>query len=89
MESILASDLKKYVQITNQHKNGLIEFNFSLGDPSLYVELALPLEQFENFCKKNGVRYLTKQQEIDVENEKHKWKYGEIGTLKYKKEQIR
>ncbi|WP_072682097.1 phenol hydroxylase subunit [Arcobacter sp. LA11] len=87
MSNELITDFDKYVHITNQTKAGLIEFDFSVGDPTMYLELALPVRQFENFCNKNGVKYLTKQQEIDVENDRHKWKYGEVGTLKYEKEQ--
>lgn len=86
MHNILQTKLDKYVHITNQTKSGLIEFDFSVGDPTMYVELALPFKQFEYFCKQNGVKYLTKQQEIDVENDRHKWKYGVVGTLRYIKE---
>jgi len=88
MSTELMKDLNKYVHITDQKESGLIEFDFSIGDPTMYVELALPLKQFEDFCKNNGVKYLTKQQEIDVENDRHKWKYGEVGTLTYIKEQV-
>ncbi len=79
----LETKLDKFVHITNQTKKGLIEFDFSIGVPTMYVELALPIRQFEEFCKSNGVKYLTKQQLIDVENDKCKWKYGVIGTSSY------
>jgi phenol hydroxylase P0 protein len=87
MSNILPTKLDKYVHITNQKDNGLIEFDFSIGSPTLYVELALPITKFKNFCKSNGVKHLTKQQIIDVQNDKYKWKYGEVGTLTYTKEQ--
>ncbi len=72
---------KKYVHVTDVKLNGLIEFDFAIGDPCLYVELALPKKQFEEFCTKNNVKHLTREQEIDVENDKYKWQYGVIGTL--------
>lgn len=78
----LQTQLDKFVHITNQTKKGLIEFDFSVGDPTMYVELALPVKQFEEFCKNNCVKYLTKQQLIDVKNDKYKWKYGVVGTSK-------
>lgn len=78
MGSCLNIDFDKFVHVTNQTKNGLIEFDFSIGDPKLYVELALPIKQFEEFCLINNVKYLTKQQLIDVENDKYKWKYGTL-----------
>lgn len=73
---------RKYVHITEVKPNGLVEFDFSIGDPCMYVELALPKKQFEEFCAKNAVQHLNRQQEIDVENDKHKWKYGVLGKLK-------
>jgi len=72
---------KKYVHVTEIKSSGLIEFDFSIGDPCMYVELALPKKQFEEFCKNNTVEHLSRQQEIDVENDKYKWKYGVVGTL--------
>ncbi|WP_321312221.1 phenol hydroxylase subunit [Halarcobacter sp.] len=75
-------EMEKFVHITNQNHNDLIEFDFSIGNPIMYVELALPIKQFEEFCKINKVKFLTKQQLIDVENDKYKWKYGVIGTSK-------
>lgn len=80
--STLKTQLDKYIHITNQTDKGLVEFDFSVGEPTLYVELALPIEQFEEFCKRNKVKFLTKQQLIDVENDKYKWKYGVLGTSK-------
>lgn len=86
MGSKLQTDLDRFVHVTNQTNCGLIEFDFSIGDPKLYVELALPIRQFEEFCQINSVKYLTKQQLIDVENDKHKWKYGALGNLTYKED---
>ncbi len=70
----------KYVHITEIKPSGLVEFDFSIGDPCMYVELALPKKQFDVFCEKNAVKHLTREQEIDVENDKYKWQYGVLGT---------
>lgn len=72
---------RKYVHITDVKSNDLVEFDFSIGDPCMYVELALPKKQFDEFCKRNAVKHLTRDQEIDVKNDKHKWQYGVVGTL--------
>lgn len=89
MGSVLYTEFDKFVHVTNQTSSGLIEFDFSINDPTIYVELALPIKQFEEFCKNNEVKYLTKQQLIDVENDKHKWRYGAIGNLTYKEDKKR
>jgi len=72
---------KKYVHVTDIKSTGLVEFDFSVGDPCMYVELALPKKQFDEFCSRHSVMHLTREQEIQVENDKHKWQYGVIGTL--------
>ena len=81
-DAILQTQQDKYVHITNQSHKDLVEFDFSIGDPTLYVELALPVKQFEEFCEANSVKHLTKQQLIDVKNDKYKWKHGVVGTSK-------
>lgn len=85
MGNKLRIDLKKYVHIRDETTGGIVEFDFSIGDPTMYVELALPKNQFEEFCDNNKVEFLTENQLIDVENDKHKWKYGVPGTLKHTK----
>lgn len=77
----LAFSRKKYVHITNVNKDQLIEFDFAIDDPCMYVELALPKKQFDEFCQTNKVIHLTKEEQIAVENDKYKWRYGVIGTL--------
>lgn len=72
---------KKYVHVTDVKSNGLVEFDFSVGDPCMYIELALPKKQFEKFCDNNAVMHLTREQEIAVLNDKYKWQYGVVGTL--------
>ena len=80
----LSPDSKKYVHITKKTDSVLIEFDFSIDDPTMYVELCLPLKQFIQFCENNHVLSLTQQQQVDVENDRYKWRYGQVGTLKVK-----
>ena len=84
MGSSLAVKMDKFVHITGENENGLVEFDFSIGEPTMYVELALPRKQFDEFCKNNEVSFLDEKQLIDVENDKRKWKYGSPGKKKYK-----
>ncbi len=71
---------EKYVNITNETDRGLVEFDFAVGDPTMYVELALPKKQFNEFCENNKVNFLTDEQLLAVANDKYKWKYGVLGT---------
>jgi phenol hydroxylase P0 protein len=46
---------RRYVRVCNQRPDGFIEFEFSIGDPALAVELMLPEAAFHEFCLTNEV----------------------------------
>lgn len=46
---------RRYVRICKRRPNGFIEFEFSIGDPELAVELMLPEPAFHEFCLDNEV----------------------------------
>lgn len=45
---------RKFVRVTGE-RNGIVEFEFGIGDLSLAVELMLPPAAFEDFCAVNKV----------------------------------
>lgn len=69
-----------WVRVTRVRENGLVEFDFSVGEPELYVELVLPLASFEKFCKHNQVERLTPEQAQAVDYDRAKWRYGRPGV---------
>lgn len=46
---------RRYVRVCNRRPDGFIEFEFSIGDPELAVELMLPETAFHEFCLANEV----------------------------------
>ena len=54
----LASDTQKVVRIMGE-RNGLIEFEYGIGDLSMPLELMLPPAAFDEFCKTNAVEIIT------------------------------
>jgi phenol hydroxylase P0 protein len=50
---------RRFVRVTDRLPNGIIAFEFSVGWPDMSVELALPESQFNEFCLKNKVEFLT------------------------------
>lgn len=50
---------RRFVRVTQRQANGLVAFEFSVGWPDMSVELVLPEEQFNEFCSKNKVEFLT------------------------------
>ncbi|MCE1186804.1 MAG: phenol hydroxylase subunit [Rhodocyclales bacterium] len=52
---------RKYVRVTGQRSSGpvaLVEFEFSVGEPALAVELIMPEAAFAQFCADNQVIFL-------------------------------
>ena len=45
----------KFVRIVDVHANGLVEFEFAVGEPGLFVELLMPQAAFDEFCVQHGV----------------------------------
>lgn len=53
-----APGTRKVVRVTGT-RNGLIEFEYGVGDLSLALELMLPPAAFEDFCRVNVVEVLS------------------------------
>ena len=49
---------RKLVRVTGE-RNGIIEFEYGVGDLSLAIELMLPPPAFEEFCRTNAVEIVT------------------------------
>jgi phenol hydroxylase P0 protein len=45
----------KFVRIIETHTNGLVEFEFAVGEPELFVELLMAQTPFDEFCAMHGV----------------------------------
>ena len=49
---------RKFVRVMRTRPNGLIEFEFAVGDPDVAVELVMPKAAFDEFCANNQVELL-------------------------------
>lgn len=49
---------RKFVRVMRTLPNGLVEFEFAVGDQDVAAELIMPREAFEEFCKTNKVELL-------------------------------
>ena len=66
-----------YVRRRGINSYGMVEFDFSIGDPSLYVEMILPEQAFLEFCETNSVRFLTEEEGAVIDADREKWRTGE------------
>jgi phenol hydroxylase P0 protein len=61
MEHTSFDPTRKYVRVTGRRHNGaveLVEFEFSVGEPALAVELIMPEAAFATFCADNRVSFI-------------------------------
>jgi phenol hydroxylase P0 protein len=68
---------QRYVRVTGVRNQQFTEFEFSIGDPTLFVELALPFKEFRDFCARNFVQHLTVEQCAEVDFDQLKWRNGD------------
>ncbi len=67
-----------FVRRTGINRHGMVEFDFSIGDPELYVEMILPEAAFREFCDNNNVRFLTEEEGAVLDADREKWRGGAI-----------
>lgn len=65
-----------YVWVTDRRSDGFVEFDFSYGDPDLYVELIMPDQLFRQFCANNRVSHLSDEVAAAFEADRRKWREG-------------
>lgn len=55
---------RKFVRVLRTLTNGMIEFEFAIGEPELAAELVMPKAAFEEFCRANRVEMLPGAPEV-------------------------
>lgn len=66
-------DATRYVRVTSRARPGFVEFNFSIADPTLFLEMILPVNAYVEFCRVNQVQFLTPEQEDMVDRSEAVW----------------
>lgn len=57
---------RKYVRVTELRANGMVEFEFAIGEPELFVEMILPAAAFDEFCAANKVSFVDESNRLKV-----------------------
>lgn len=68
-----------FIHVTGTQRDKFIEFEFSLGDPELAVEMIMPVQAFEEFCAEHQVQHLSADEVCKLEYERMKWRFGQPG----------
>lgn len=70
------NEATRYVRITGVTRGGFVEFQFSIGDPTLYLEMILPKSAFDRFCAEQDAVHLSSAQAAAVDADRPKWHDG-------------
>lgn len=46
---------KRFVRFIEKRDDGFVEFEFAVGEPEIFAEMILKAEDYEIFCKEQGV----------------------------------
>ena len=46
---------RRYVRLVRERDTGLVEFEFAIGEPQVFVEMAMERPAFDAFCRDQGV----------------------------------
>lgn len=65
-----------FVRVNNIYHDKFVEFDFSINEPDLAVELVLPLDQFKDFCARYQVEGLSDEDIARIDFEKAQWRTG-------------
>ena len=71
----------RFVWVTGEARGGFVEFQFSIGDPTLYLEMILPPGAFEEFCATHQVVHLTAEQGSHVDADRARWREGKAAEV--------
>ena len=74
--------LKKFVRVTGVRSGRHVEFEFSINDADLTVELILPFAAFEEFCTLQEAVRLPPADGIAGEYKKLAWRAHQPGLLR-------
>jgi phenol hydroxylase P0 protein len=65
---------RKFVRLIERREDGLVEFEFAIGEPELYAEMLLPADAYEAFCETNQVIQLgPREEQADEEASELDW----------------
>ena len=75
---------RKYVRLVERRPDGLVEFEFSISDPQIFVEMLLPEAAYEDFCRMNRVILLEGSRPDDGEGGDFNWTLHEATHQRFR-----
>jgi len=80
MENKIFDPNRKFVRVIETRPDGLVGFEFAVGEPGLFVELMMPANAFSEFCTVNLVTLLAPKAVRDASEQageqQNDWDWG-------------
>jgi phenol/toluene 2-monooxygenase (NADH) P0/A0 len=73
---------KAFVKVKGTRLGKFIEFEFSINDEDLTIELILPVPAFREFCKAQNATILHTDPSVEEDAERAAWRAGQPGLLR-------
>lgn len=77
-----SAPMQAYVRVTGSRLDTYVEFEFSLNDRDLTVELILPFRAFEDFCERQKAVILPPEPDVADALERQAWRQHQPGLLR-------
>jgi len=75
---------RKFVRLVERRPDGLVEFEFSIGEPELFVEMMLPQSAYEAFCEINQVIVLEGERPANEDESDWDWNLHEATSKRFR-----
>ena len=66
----------QYVRVTGNRDDGFVEFDFSVGQPEVALEMVLKQQDFEKFCEEQKVIFLDDEAVASDDEEKNAFQWS-------------
>ena len=76
------AEMQKYVRIIGSRLGRYVEFEFSVNDSDLTVELILPLDAFYEYCHQQNATVQSPEPAVADELERQAWRSRQPGLLR-------
>ena len=74
--SVLRRTSLHYVRVTGKRDDGFVEFDFSVGQPEVALEMVLKQQDFEKFCEEQKVIFLDDEAVASDDEEKNAFQWS-------------
>lgn len=82
LDAPAGAPLQSFVRVIGARLDAYVEFEFSLNDRDLTVELILPFRAFEDFCERQNAVVLPPEPAVADALERKAWRLRQPGLLR-------